>query len=1280
MDALLVINALNRGEAQGPLVGFRLAALDVDGNPLPNNRVRVGDEFVLQIYVQDLRPSANASGVFAAFMDVEYSNEDLFSLGGTKVSEFSTDVDFQAFWTQGPSYRQPAGSAIRAFPWTYPAQPNGLDGDGVPYELDEVGSISNAFFLDGAEYKLLNVRLTAEQPGVLTFMGNPAEISPQSDVLLFGVNEAIPSDLVDYGLSIDVTITQPVNAVNDTASVLEDGIVTINVLANDFLEEGSTGTLAILPGGFSGPSNGTVTIVNGQVRYTPAPNYFGVDTFTYTAIDGLGNSDTATVTVTVQSVNDPPIAVNDSFTGILEDSVNNVLNVLANDSPGPGEGQVDSISLVSVTAPSLGGTAVISGDVILYTPAPNFFGAETFTYTIADSFGLTASATVTVQVDNVNDPPIALDDTFSGILEDSVNNVLNVLVNDSPGPGEELVDSITIQSFGPTSAGGTVTIAADGKSLRYTPAPNFFGTETFVYTIVDTGGLTDTALVTVNVVNVNDAPIAADDLVFVDEFSLENELFLLDNDSPGPGEEAVDSIRIIAVSASDKGGTITIAADGKSVFYTPPDDLFGPETDTFEYTIADNAGLTDTAIVTVEIEPVTRPRARDDRYSVLEDSLLSDNLFDVMANDLFNEGATPFPVIIVTPPQHGTADVVFNLFIRYQPNPNYFGPDTIEYQINDSAQGSLPDIGLVRINVLPVNDPPIAVDDTYTGIQEDSLNNVLNVLVNDSPGPGEESIDSITVQSVGATSSGGTVTIAADGKSLRYTPAPNFFGTETFEYTIVDTGGLTDTATVTVTVDNVNDPPIALDDTYTGIQEDSVNNVLNVLVNDSPGPGEELVDSITIQSVGPTSAGGTVTIAADGKSLSYTSAPDFFGTETFVYTIVDTGGLTDTATVTVVVDNVNDPPIARDDEVMALKDFVDQPLTGLLDNDAPGPDNEKPIDSIRIVAVGNFSHGGSATISADGQTIFYTPAPGFEGLETFEYTIEDEGELTATATVTVDVIDAVPSDISGVVYMDVNNSGTKEAQEIALAGVEVTLTGTNIRGQAVNITTRTDVNGVFTFKDILPNISGDLQGYSIHASQAEFTVDGKDSIVDNTNGDDFQPGIVGNDVVNGIQLGVWGTQRSQMNYAFGERGLQAKFITIAQYLSSTRKGLAIATDLNKSVDSDDYWFTVLQDWNGISHARVKLAHDFASAELTVWNQQGQSQTRTIGYRQYHLAGDQATGQFMIYFNGSAADLGFDILGGGLAMGGEGEFMDVEAGSAADYARGVDAVFASGQWA
>ena len=249
------------------------------------------------------------------------------------------------------------------------------------------------------------------------------------------------------------------------------------------------------------------------------------------------------------------------------------------------------------------------------------------------------------------------------------------------------------------------------------------------------------------------------------------------------------------------------------------------------------------------------------------------------------------------------------------------------------------------------------------------------------------------------------------------------------------------------------------------------------------------------------------------------------------------------------------------------------------------------------------------------------------------------------------MLEAVPTDISGVIYLDVNNNGVRDPQEIELAGVDVTLTGTNLRGLPVDQTVKTDVNGVFKFLNILPNLEGDTLGYKITAATPKFLIDGIDSIVNpNVEWNDvdndgirdanelYNPGVAHNDQFTGIDLGLFGTQAAKDELCVRRAWLVEQVHLDAQYLASTKKGLAAATNMQ----GQDFWFTVLQGWEGVKSAHVQMASNLESCTLTIVDVNGATQTKTIGYQKYHLAGDHTTGEYMIYFNGTAADLGFDL--------------------------------------
>lgn len=276
---------------------------------------------------------------------------------------------------------------------------------------------------------------------------------------------------------------KPPIARDDTAGTQKNVPVMIDVLANDTDPENDSLTVSAV----SNPPNGSVTNNGSSVTYTPDTNFVGTDNFTYTISDGNGNQSTAKVTVIVsEGPNGPPVANPDPAT--TQENTPVTINVLANDT----DPDNDPLSVDSVTDPPNGSAAINADQTVTYTPDANFFGADTFDYTIHDGKGGFDSATVTVTVERTpNSPPNAVDD--SATTQENTAVTINVVGNDSDPNG----DSLTVTNV-TQPANGTTTNNGDG-TVTYTPKNGFTGTDTFQYTISDGRGGTDTATVTVMV-------------------------------------------------------------------------------------------------------------------------------------------------------------------------------------------------------------------------------------------------------------------------------------------------------------------------------------------------------------------------------------------------------------------------------------------------------------------------------------------------------------------------------------------------------------------------------------------------------------------------------------------------------------------------------------------------------------------------------------------------------------------------------------------------------------
>ena len=399
----------------------------------------------------------------------------------------------------------------------------------------------------------------------------------------------------------------------------------INVLGNDTDADGDSLSVTA-----ASANNGDVTINgDGTLNYSPDNNYNGPDTITYSISDGNGGTDSASVAITVNPINDGPVANNDGPLSTNEDTDLDNINVLGNDTDTDG----DTLSVTSASANN--GDVTINGDGTLnYSPNNNYNGPDTITYLISDGNGGTDSATVAITVNPVNDGPVANNDGPLSTNEDTDLNNINVLGNDTDIDGDTL--SVTSAS----ANNGDVTVNGDG-TLNYSPNNNYNGPDTITYNISDGNGGTDSATIAITVNAVNDAPVANDDgpLTTDVDTPLTN-INVLGNDTDADGDT------LIVTSASATNGDVTINGDG-TLNYTPNGGYSGP--DTITYSISDGNGGTDSAMVSITVNS----------GSVDDTDLIAHYTFDGNANDtspngLDNSGSTVGDATFVNDTERGT--------------------------------------------------------------------------------------------------------------------------------------------------------------------------------------------------------------------------------------------------------------------------------------------------------------------------------------------------------------------------------------------------------------------------------------------------------------------------------------------------------------------------------------------------------------------------------------------------------------------------------------------------
>ena len=918
--------------------------------------------------------------------------------------------------------------------------------------------------------------------GRITYTPNPAYLGTDSFTYTIddGQGNSITAtvNLTVFHINVDPT------AIDDNATTNENTAVIIDVLSNDSDPDG--GTLSVSAVGT--PSNGTAVInSDNTITYTPNTHFDGLDSFTYTLLDGQGGSSTATINLTVNDtgpniINGTPSG--ETVTGTESDDIisagagTDTINALGGNDiiiyengddtldggagtdtadfsnfgsalwiqPGYATEDIwtkDGPNIINGTWRAFGeipnieniiGTAfhdkiwgdagdnIITGgagddiieglggfDTIVYSGAyADYTVTDTGSgFTVQDNVGTDGTDTINDAVERLqfsdgtyeggvfipavpNDPPVAAADSFTGTEDTNITG--NLLADNGNGVDSDPDgDPLSVVAETITSAqGGSVMILSNGD-FTYTPAANFNGADSFTYTLLDDKGASDTGTVSLTVNAVNDAPVATDDSENVahDTALVIN---VLSNDSDADN----DPLSVTSTS-TPANGTVVINGDN-TITYTPNAGYAGA--DSFTYTISDGQGGSDTATVNLTVA-ASGP-------NIINGTAVGETINGTAGDDLINPGAGTDTVNAL-----GGNDTIV-----YENGDDTLdggaGIDTVDFSNFGSALWIQP--GYATEDVW-TKDGPNIINGTWRAFGEiPNIENIIGTAFHDkiwgdagdniiTGGAGDDIIEGL----------GGFDTIVYSGAFADYTV------TDTgSSFTVQDNVGTDGTDTINDAVERLqfsdgtyeggafipavpNDPPVAAVDSFTGTEDTNING--NVLVDngsgvDSDPNGDPL--SVTAETI--TSAqGGSVVISANGD-FTYTPAANFNGADSFTYTLLDDKGASDTGTVSLTINAVNDAPIATDDSTIVTEDTAQ--IIDVLANDSDPENNNLTVSIVTSAAQG------SLIVNAD-NTVTYTPNTGYTGADSFTYQLDDGQGGTDTATVNLTVSSAGPNIING---------------------------------------------------------------------------------------------------------------------------------------------------------------------------------------------------------------------------------------------------------------------------
>jgi hypothetical protein len=719
-----------------------------------------------------------------------------------------------------------------------------------------------------------NGSVTVNTDGNVTYLHNGS--STTSDSFAYTIKDT--NGLVSGAATVSVTITPattPPTAVADALSVAKSGSTTVNLANNDTAGTSPINRNSIVIS--TQPANGSVTVnTDGNVTYLHNGSNTTSDSFAYTIKDTNGLvSAAATVSVTITpATNQAPVAVNDTASVVEGGSVN--VTVLSNDTDV--EGNIDVTSVVIVTQPANGTVGVnTQTGVVNYVHNGGPSTSDSFTYTFRDTQGA-VSNTATVSI-SIQKRPVANSDTLT--VQRGDDGTVNVIANDTAPSGTVTPASVTIVT---QPIRGTVTALGNGQ-ISYQHDGTAATSDQFTYTITDSNNnVSLPGIVSITITPVNQPPVTTADTAVVNEGE-SVDIPVLANDTIAFDGLDVSSVTIVT---SPTRGTAVVLNTG-AIRYTHN----GSETssDFLLYTVRGNNGLVSSPTrVDLTITPANDgPVAVNDQASVNEGGVVN---IPVLANDSDSDNPIDTAtVVIINTPTNGTAVLGVAGVVVYTHNGSESTIDSFTYRVSD-VSGKASNLATVSIAIAPVNDPPVAVDDTASIASNVSA--IVDIAANDLDF--DDGLDLTSIE-IGIAPAHGTLTIQTDGK-VAYVHNGSEATQDTFTYRIRDkAGALSNTATVSLSITLVNQPPIAVADSAT-IAAPGGQVEVDVAANDSDPDGGLNLGSVVIVRA---PSNGTALVLASG-SIRYTHNGSEATSDSFTYKIRDFAGeLSNEATVTLTV-------------------------------------------------------------------------------------------------------------------------------------------------------------------------------------------------------------------------------------------------------------------------------------------------------------------------------------------------------------------------------------------
>ncbi len=807
-------------------------------------------------------------------------------------------------------------------------------------------------------------------------------------------------------------INTPPVANNQTVTTGQSTGINITLTASDADNDSLTYTVT------TNPTHGSLTGTAPNLTYQPNAGFFGTDTFQFKANDGYEDSNIATVTINVIG---RPTANNQSVS--VAHNTAKAITLTGSDPNSPPRSLTYAIA-TNPTNGTLSGFNAATGSVT-YTPTAGYHGSDTFTFTVNNGVLTSSAATVTLTV-AVGTP------TANGQSVSVAHNTAKAITltgSDADVPALTLTYAIASNPTHGTLSG----FNASTGSVTYTPTTGYHGTDSFTFTVSNGTNTSSPATVTLNVAA--GTPTANPQSVTTNQDTAKA-ITLTGSDDDVPALTLT-----YAIASNPTHGTLSgfNAATG-SVTYTPTAGYFGP--DSFTFTVSNGTNTSSAATVSITVtQVVMAPVANNQSVTTNQDTAVGITL---TASDP-NTPARSLTYSVVSGPTHGTlSGTAPNL--TYTPTAGYFGSDSFTFKANNGVKDS--NVATVSITVTQVVLAPTANNQSVTTNQDTAVG--ITLTGSDPNNPAR----SLTYSVVSNPAHG---TLTGTAPNLTYTPTAGYFGPDSFTFKANNGVKDSNTATVSITVTQVVQAPVANPQSVTTNQDTAVG--ITLTGSDPNMPPRSLTYSVVSS---PTHG----TLSGTAPNLTYTPTAGYFGPDSFTFKVNNGVKDSNVATVSITVTQVVLAPTANPQSVTTNQDTaVGITLTG--------SDPNTPPRSLTYTIVSNPTNG---TLSGTAPNVTYTPNAGYFGSDSFTFKVNNgvKDSNTATVSITVNpVIPVGPTDVSGIVTVTrgsfvYDRPSRTYTQTVTLTNTSATAINGPISLILGNLTNGTLQNATGTTSAVLP--------------------------------------------------------------------------------------------------------------------------------------------------------------------------------------------------------------------